>query len=47
MSVREKTLSNTNFVASRLINLEKSSLPVDLRRLKTPLVITTAVYLRA
>ena len=35
VSIRMKTLSNTNMVASRLIKREKGSLPVDVRRSKT------------
>ena len=35
VSVRIKTLGNTNMVASRLIKREKGSLPVDVRRSKT------------
>ena len=38
VSIRVKTLSNTNMVASRLIKREKSSLPVDVRRSKTSLL---------
>ena len=37
-SIRMKTLSNTNMVASRLIKREKGSLPVDVRRSKTALL---------
>ena len=35
VSIRVKTLSNTNLVASRHIKREKRSLPVDFRRSKT------------
>ena len=38
VSIRMKTLSNTNMVASRLIKREKGSLPVDVRRSKTALL---------
>ena len=38
VSLRVKTLSNTNLVASRHINAEKSSLPVDMHRPKTLLL---------
>ena len=38
VSVRIKTLGNTNMVASRLIKREKGSLPVDVRRSKTSLL---------
>ena len=31
VSIRVKTLSNTNLVASRQIKIEKASLPVDVR----------------
>ena len=37
VSIRVKTLSNTNLVASRHIKKEKRSLPVDMRRSKTSL----------
>ena len=37
-SLRVKTLSNTNLVASRHIKGEKSSLPVDMHRPKTLLL---------
>ena len=36
--IRVKTLSNKNLVASRKFKIEKGSLPVDLRRLKTSLL---------
>ena len=36
--IREKTLSNTNLLASRHIKREKASLPVDARRSKTSLL---------
>ena len=36
--IREKTLSNTNLLASRHIKREKASLPVDVRRSKTSLL---------
>ena len=35
VSIRVKTLSNTNLMASRHIKREKRSLPVDVRRSKT------------
>ena len=35
VSIRVKKLSNTNFISSRHIKREKSSLPVDVRRSKT------------
>ena len=38
VSIRVKTLSNTNMVASRLIKREQGSLPVDVRRSKTSLL---------
>ena len=38
VSVRVKTLSNTNLVASRHIKREKGSLPVDVRSSKTSLL---------
>ena len=38
VSLRVKTFSNTNLVASRHINGEKSSLPVDMHRPKTLLL---------
>ena len=38
VSVRVKKLSNTNFISSRLVNREKASLPVDVRRSKKPLL---------
>ena len=38
VSIRIKTLSNTNTVASRLIKREKRSLPVDVRCSKTSLL---------
>ena len=37
-SIRVKTLSNTNLIASRQFKLEKGSLPVDVRRSKTSLL---------
>ena len=37
VSIRVKTLSNTNMVTSRPIKREKRSLPVDMRRSKTSL----------
>ena len=37
LSIRIKTLSNTNMVTSRLIQREKGSLPVHVRRSKTSL----------
>ena len=36
--MREKKLSNTNFLASRQIKRDKASLPVDVRRSKTSLL---------
>ena len=36
--IRVKTLSNTNYVASRYIKREKGSLPFDVRRAKTSLL---------
>ena len=36
VSIRVKKLSNTNFISSRHIKGEKASLPVDVRRSKTP-----------
>ena len=38
VSIRVKTLSNTNLVASRYIKREKASFPVDVRRSKTSLL---------
>ena len=38
VSIRIKTLGNTNMVASRLIERGKDSLPVDVRRSKTSLL---------
>ena len=38
VSIRVKTLSNTNLVTSWHIKKEKSSLPVDVRRSKTSLL---------
>ena len=38
VSIRIKTLGNTNIIASRLIKREKGSLPVDVRRSKTSLL---------
>ena len=38
VSIRVKKLSNTNYIASRHITREKSSLPVDVRRSKTSLL---------
>ena len=38
VSLRVRTLSNTNLVASRHIKREKGSLPVDVRRSKTSLL---------
>ena len=37
VTIRVKKLSNTNFISSRDIQREKTSLPVDARRPKTPL----------
>lgn len=36
--IRMKTLSNTNLVVSQQIKRERTSLPVDVRRSKTPLL---------
>ena len=36
--IRVKTLSNTNYVASRYIKREKGSLPFDVRRSKTSML---------
>ena len=48
VSVRVKTLSNTNLVASRHMKREKSSLPVEVRRwLNSPLLFEAASSLRA
>ena len=38
VSVRVKTLSNINLVASRHINREKGLLPIEVRRSKTSLL---------
>ena len=38
VSVRVKTLSDINLVASRHINREKGSLPIEVRRSKTSLL---------
>ena len=38
VSIRVKKLSNTNYIASRHITREKSSLPVDVRCSKTSLL---------
>ena len=38
VSIRVKKLSNTNFIASRLVKREKTLLPVDVRRSKTSLL---------
>ena len=38
ISIRVKTLRNTNLVASRCFEMKKTSLPVDVRRSKTPLL---------
>ena len=38
VSIRMKTIGNTNMVASRLIKREKGSLPVDVCRSKTALL---------
>ena len=38
LSGKQKTLSNTNLLASRHLKREKASLPVDVRRLKTALL---------
>ena len=45
VSVRIKTLGNTNMVTSRLIKREKGSLPVDVRRSKTSLLKLPNVFL--
>ena len=39
-----KKLSNTNFISSRHIKREKSSLPVDVRGSKTPLLKLTIIH---
>ena len=44
VSMRMKTLGNTNMVASRLIKREKSSLPVDVCRSKTALITRPSPY---
>ena len=36
VSIMVKTLRNTNLVASRCFKMKKTSLPVDVRRSKTP-----------
>ena len=46
-SIRVKTLSHTNLVASRHIKREKISFPVDLRRSKTLLLKLSIVFPRA
>ena len=38
VSIRVKKLCNTNFISSRHIKRENALLPVDVRRLKTPLL---------
>ena len=38
VSIRVKKLCNTNFISSRHIKRENASLPVDVRRSKTPLL---------
>ena len=38
VSIIVKTLGNTNFVASRCFKMKKTSLPIDVRRSKTPLL---------
>ena len=38
VSIRVKKLSNTNFISSRHIKREKSSLPLEVRRSKTSLL---------
>ena len=46
ISLRVKTLSNTNLVVSRFIKREKGSLPVDMRRSKaSPLKLPNVVLL--
>ena len=40
VSMRVKTLSNTNLVASSHMKKEEASLPVDIRRSKTPFLLT-------
>ena len=39
VSLVVKTLRNTNLVASRCFKMKKTSLPVDVRRSKTPLLL--------
>ena len=46
VSIRIKTLGNTNTVASRLIKRENGSLPVDLCRSKTSLLKLPNIKLR-
>ena len=38
ISIIVKTLRNTNLVASRCLKVKKTSVPVDMRRSKTPLL---------
>ena len=50
VSIRVKTLSNTNLAASRHIKREKNSFPVDMRRSKTsllkfPYLVTLYIYI--
>ena len=44
VSIRVKKLSNTNYIASRHITREKSSLPVDVRCSKTSLLKLPIIY---
>ena len=45
-SIRVKTHSNTNLVASRQFKMEKASLPVDVRRSKTSLITRPIISFR-
>ena len=45
ISIRVKTLSNTNLIASRLIEREKCSLPVDVRGSKTSMLKLTIIII--
>ena len=46
VSIRVKTLSNTNLVASRYIKREKGSLPVDVCRSETSLIKLPILFKR-
>ena len=46
VSIRVKTLSNTNLVASRYIKREKGSLPVDVCRAETSLIKLPILFKR-